>query len=55
MDQPAENRVVEITEAEQKKEKRIKRNEESFKRPLGQAHYYPHYRSLRRRIGREGN
>lgn len=38
MDEPAENRVVEITEAEQKKEKRIKRNENSFKRLLGQAH-----------------
>lgn len=30
--------VVEITEAEQKKEKRIERNENSFKRLLGQAH-----------------
>ena len=54
-----EDRLVEITEitdAEQKREKRLKTNAES-QRTLGQCetHQHPYYRDARRRREREGD
>ena len=47
-----ENKLVEITEVEQKREKRLKRNEDSL-RELWDNVKHPYYRSTRRRRERE--
>ena len=50
-----EDGLVEITDVEQKREKRLKRNEES-QRTLGQSemHQHPYYRGARGRRERKG-
>ena len=52
-----EDRLLEITDVEQKREKSLKRNEEESQRTLGQheMHQHPYYRGARRRREREGD
>ena len=50
-----ENRMVEITATQQNTEKRMKRNEDMLRNPLGQhqIHQHSHYRGPRKRRERE--